>query len=284
MPLNPKQTHFILETLGHAPNKKLGQNFLIDGNIVRKSIELAEITPGDSVLEIGPGLGTLSEALLAEGAELYAVEKDPILAQYLEEHYAENVQRFHLLNADCIQAPLGQLAASDPNTSFKVVANLPYAVATPWLDSVLSERLPQRMVLMLQKEAADRYNAKAQSKNFGAISIFLQSAYTVHSTHSVSASCFHPKPKVDSSLIRLDLKEQPILYTKEIKVFIRQIFTQRRKQIIALCKKHRDPPIQTWIESLMAAGYEKTVRAEAIQLPSWQQLGYTTSDAHNHSK
>lgn len=284
MPLNPKQTHFILETLGHAPNKKLGQNFLIDGNIVRKSIELAEITPGDSVLEIGPGLGTLSEALLAEGAELYAVEKDPILAQYLEEHYAENVQRFHLLNEDCIQAPLGQLDASDSNTTFKVVANLPYAVATPWLDSVLSERLPQRMVLMLQKEAADRYNAKAQSKNFGAISIFLQSAYTVHSTHSVSASCFHPKPKVDSSLIRLDLKERPILYTKEIKVFIRQIFTQRRKQIIALCKKHRDPPIKAWIESLMAAGYEKTVRAEAIQLPAWQQLGYTNSDAHKHSK
>lgn len=284
MPLNPKQTHSILETLGHAPNKKLGQNFLIDGNIVRKSIELAEITPGDSVLEIGPGLGTLSEALLAEGAELYAVEKDPILAQYLEEHYAENVQRFHLLNEDCIQAPLGQLDASDSNTTFKVVANLPYAVATPWLDSVLSERLPQRMVLMLQKEAADRYNAKAQSKNFGAISIFLQSAYTVHSTHSVSASCFHPKPKVDSSLIRLDLKERPILYTKEIKVFIRQIFTQRRKQIIALCKKHRDPPIKAWIESLMAAGYEKTVRAEAIQLPAWQQLGYTNSDAHKHSK
>ena len=106
MPLNPKQTHSILETLGHAPNKKLGQNFLIDGNIVRKSIELAEIRPGDSVLEIGPGLGTLSEALLAEGTELYAVEKDPTLAQYLTEQLAQDTPSFHLLNADCTQAPL----------------------------------------------------------------------------------------------------------------------------------------------------------------------------------
>lgn len=279
MPLNPKQTHSILETLGHAPNKKLGQNFLIDGNIVRKSIELAEIKPGDSILEIGPGLGTLSEALLAEGAELFAVEKDPTLVQYLTEQLVPNAPNFHLINADCTQAPLGLLSNLEDTVPFKIVANLPYAVATPWLDSVLSGRLPQRMVLMLQKEAADRYNAAAQSKNFGAISIILQSAYTVHSTHSVSAACFHPKPKVDSSLIRLDLKEQPILYSKEIKAFIRQIFTQRRKQIIPLCKKHKNLSLQTWIESLIAEGYEKTVRAEAIKLSSWQQLGYIKSYA-----
>lgn len=277
MPLNPKQTHSILETLGHAPNKKLGQNFLIDGNIVRKSIELAEIRPGDSVLEIGPGLGTLSEALLAEGTELYAVEKDPTLAQYLTEQLAQDTPSFHLLNADCTQAPLGLLPASASDASFKIVANLPYAVATPWLDSILSGRLPQRMVLMLQKEAVDRYSAAAQTKNFGAISIFLQSAYTIQSTHAVSASCFYPKPKVDSCLIRLDLKETPILYSREIKAFIRQIFTQRRKQIIPLCKKQANPKIQTWIDSLAAEGYEKTVRAEAIQLSSWQQLAYKTN-------
>lgn len=284
MPLNPKQTHSILETLGHAPNKKLGQNFLIDGNIVRKSVDLAEIMPGDAVLEIGPGLGTLSEALLAKGAELYAVEKDPTLAQYLTEQLAQDASRFHLLNADCIQVPLGLLPDSAENASYKIVANLPYAVATPWIDAVLSGRLPKCMVLMLQQEAADRYNAAAQSKNFGAISIFLQSAYTVQATHSVSASCFYPKPKVDSCLIRLDLKEAPILYSKEIKAFIRQIFTQRRKQIIALCKKHTELKIKTWLDSLTADGYEKTVRAEAIRLSSWQQLGYTSTDAHNESK
>lgn len=274
MPLNPKQTHSILETLGHAPNKKLGQNFLIDGNIVRKSLELAEIMPGDSVLEIGPGLGTLSQALLAEGAEVYAVEKDPTLAQYLKEQLAHATPNFHLLNADCTEVPLGLLPDLATDAAFKIVANLPYAVATPWLDSVLSGKLPQRMVLMLQKEAADRYNAAAQSKNFGAISIFLQSAYTVQSTHAVSASCFYPKPKVDSSLLRFDLKEEPILYSKEIKTFIRHIFTQRRKQIIPLCKKYTDLNTETWIESLLAEGYEKTVRAEAIKLSSWQQLAY----------
>ena len=90
LPLNPNQTHTILNALGHSPNKKLGQNFLIDGNIVRKSIELADISKNEAVVEIGPGLGTLSKAILSTGAQVYAVEKDPSLANYLEKLYPKN--------------------------------------------------------------------------------------------------------------------------------------------------------------------------------------------------
>ena len=98
MPLNPNQTHTILNALGHSPNKKLGQNFLIDGNIVRKSIELAGIYKNEAIVEIGPGLGTLSKAILSTGAQLFAVEKDKTLANYLEETISKDSDNFHLLN------------------------------------------------------------------------------------------------------------------------------------------------------------------------------------------
>ena len=275
LPLNPNQTHTILNALGHSPNKKLGQNFLIDGNIVRKSIELADISKNESIVEIGPGLGTLSKAILSTGAQVYAVEKDPSLANYLEETVSKESNNFHLLNEDCLKKPLSTLIDQEQSSAFKIVANLPYAVATPWLEAVLSTALPKRMVLMLQKEAADRYNAQPKTKNFGAISIFLQSAYDVHSTHTVSASCFHPKPKVDSTLIRLDLKKTPVCFSRETKVLIRTIFTQRRKQIASLCKKSESEVIRQWLESLLKKGYPQSVRAEEIDLSSWQSLGYS---------
>ena len=152
LPLNPNQTHTILNALGHSPNKKLGQNFLIDGNIVRKSIELADISKNESIVEIGPGLGTLSKAILSTGAQLYAVEKDLSLTNYLEETVSKESNNFHLLNEDCLKKPLGTLIDQEQSSDFKIVANLPYAVATPWLEAVLSTALPKRMVLMLQKK------------------------------------------------------------------------------------------------------------------------------------
>ena len=279
MPLNPNQTHTILNVLGHSPNKKLGQNFLIDGNIVRKSIELAGISQNESIVEIGPGLGTLSKAILATGAQLYAVEKDETLADYLRDTLSNESNNFHLVTEDCLKKPLGSLMDEKQTSDFKIVANLPYAVATPWLEGVLSTALPTRMVLMLQKEAADRYNAQPKTKNFGAISIFLQSAYDVQSTHTVSASCFHPKPKVDSTLIRLDLKQSPICFSKETKALIRTIFTQRRKQITSLCKKSDSDALKHWLETLFAKGYAQSVRAEEIDLSSWQLLGYEKTNA-----
>ena len=144
-------------------------------------------------------------------------KKTLTLANYLEETVYKESNNFHLLNEDCLKKPLGTLMDQEQSSDFKIVANLPYAVATPWLEAVLSTALPKRMVLMLQKEAADRYNAQPKTKNFGAISIFLQSAYDVHSTHTVSASCFHPKPKVDSTLIRLDLKKTQFVFPKKPK-------------------------------------------------------------------
>ena len=146
--LSPSQTLELLKRLEHAPVKKLGQNFLVDSNIVRKSLELADVRSGDDVVEVGPGLGTLSGALLQAGAKVHAVELDKTLHAFLKEHFAQ-VKEFSIINADAIDYPLANLPKDV--TEFKIVANLPYAISTPWLDKVLSGRLPSRMSLMLQK-------------------------------------------------------------------------------------------------------------------------------------
>src|SRR5450432_3764056 len=156
MPLSPSVTRDLLASLGHSPKRFLGQNFLVDGNIVRKSLELAQVAPGDAVVEVGPGLGTLTEALLEAGAEVWAVELDRTLHAHLEEGLAARFPgKFHLMEGDAVEHPLAGMPARRAQDS-KVVANLPYAISTPWMDAVLSGPLSSRLVLMLQKEAADR--------------------------------------------------------------------------------------------------------------------------------
>ena len=227
MPLSPTATRELLEQLEHLPKKKLGQNFLVDGNIVRKSIELAELDADSCVVEIGPGLGTLTKAILKSGASLWTVERDTTLAEHLRIHFSDELNLFptmnegspakqamlQLIEGDCLDYPTAGLPKAAAVTGYKIVANLPYTVSTPWMEAVISGELPERMVLMLQKEAGDRYTAPHGSKTFGAISIFLQSAYKVHSKHLVSAQCFHPAPKVDSVLLRLDRRTDASILT-----------------------------------------------------------------------
>ena len=161
MPLSPSATRELLGRLDHRPRRSLGQNFLVDGNIVRKSLELAEIAPGDDVVEIGPGLGTLTAALLEAGAEVWAVELDPLLHAHLASELVPGARgRLHLLPGDAVEHPLAGLPQDRAEKGFRIVANLPYAVATPWLDAVLSGPLPTRMVLMLQQE--DRHCCAAR--------------------------------------------------------------------------------------------------------------------------
>jgi len=273
--LTSTATRQALEALGHRPMKRLGQNFLVDGNIVRKSLEMAAIAPGERVVEVGPGLGTLTRALLDGGAEVFAVECDPRLHAHLQATLvAEFTERFHLLHGDAVKAPQAGLEAEaqatgepperlagktvvahdaanpDPVTAplcdagapcsqsgnFKIVANLPYAISTPWMEKVLAGPLPSRMVLMLQKEAADRFLAKPGSGNRGAISVFLTAAYVEAGRHPVRRGCFYPAPDVDSVLLRLDRIEQPKPFDAESRDLIRKIFAQRRKTLRRILK------------------------------------------------
>ncbi len=273
MPLSPSATRELLAKLGHQPKRFLGQNFLVDGNIVRKSLALAELAPGDAVVEIGPGLGTLTSALLAAGAEVWAVEKDRNLHLHLEESLVPvSAGRLHLLEGDAVEHPLAGLPADRAAAGFKVVANLPYAISTPWMDAVLSGPLPTRMVLMLQQEAAQRYAAEPGGKQFGAISVFLQSAYDIAPGHKVDAACFFPKPDIESYLLHLVRKPVPHVFSPEAKSLIRACFQQRRKQIGGLLRTLQPDGGAAWLAHLAAAGVSATARAEAIPVELWRAL------------
>ncbi|MEY3608624.1 MAG: Ribosomal small subunit methyltransferase [Verrucomicrobiota bacterium] len=268
MPLSPSATRETLARLGHAPKRFLGQNFLVDGNIVRKSLTLAEVVADDTIIEIGPGLGTLTSALLETGADVWAVEKDRALHAHLATELAPRfASRFHLHEGDAVELPLA--GWTGPDGGCKVVANLPYAIATPWMDAVLTGPLPSRMVLMLQQEAAQRYLAEPGSKSFGAISIFLRSAYDVFPGHDVAAACFHPRPEVESHLLNLRLRAAPFRFSAAAKALLRACFQQRRKQLGAVLRQRLPSPLP-WREILAAHGLDERVRAEQVPIPCWQ--------------
>lgn len=273
VPLTPSSTRDLLAQLGHTPKRYLGQNFLVDGNIVRKSLELARIAPGDTVVEIGPGLGTLTSALLEAGAEVWAVEMDAALAQHLRATLASRFPaRFHLLEGDAVDHPLGGLPPERAAAGFKIVANLPYAISTPWMDGLLSGPLPERLVLMLQQEAAQRYAATPGGKQFGAISIFLQSAYEVAPGHKVSAACFHPRPDIESFLLHLVRRAPPFVFDTATKTLIRACFQQRRKQIAALLRDRLPDGGAAWLAQLVEFGLTSRARPEEIPVAAWQRL------------
>jgi 16S rRNA (adenine1518-N6/adenine1519-N6)-dimethyltransferase len=275
MPLSPSATRDLLEKLGHAPKRFLGQNFLVDGNIVRKSLELAAVSSGDRVVEVGPGLGTLTTALLETGAEVWAVEKDRTLHAHLSETLVPAFPRtFHLLEGDAVEHPRAGLPSG---VDFKIVANLPYAIATPWLDEILSGPLPDCMVLMLQLEAAQRYAAQPGTKSFGAISVFLQAAYEIAPGHRVSAGCFHPRPDVESHLLHLIRRPEPRVLSRASRALVRECFQQRRKQMGALLRQRMPEHAKEAAALLLLHGCTEQTRPEAVPLAGWLEIAALAS-------
>jgi len=267
------ETRQLLDQLDLKPKKSYGQNFLIDGNIVRKSLELATVAPGDTVVEVGPGLGTLTGALLAAGCRVFAVEKDFVLHRHLAETLAQKFpDRFILMQGDAVEAPLASYAPQ-PGEEFKVVANLPYAISTPWIDAILTGPLPQKLVLMLQQETVDRFSATPGTKQYGAVTIFLESAYRISRGHKVARQCFYPVPDVDSYLFHLDRLENPFRFSAEKKQLIRACFGQRRKQIGSLLRTFGEGfDFSPWFAKLEAAGLSRQSRPEEIPAALWREL------------
>jgi 16S rRNA (adenine1518-N6/adenine1519-N6)-dimethyltransferase len=230
------------------PNKRLGQNFLIDPNIVRKIVALAELVPSDHVLEIGPGRGILTEALSHAAGRVTAVEVDPRLHAYLEARQAEfpNVE---LVCEDALAYPVESLPIGTV-----VVANLPYYISTPLLFRLLDQggRFP-RMVLMLQAEVADRLVAQPGGSDYGVLSVMAQYAADITKAFRVSAQCFRPRPEVASAVVLLRTKERTRLSVQEEVVFrslVKAAFAHRRK---------------TLVNSLRDEGYEHHSVAETLQ-------------------
>ncbi|MBI3357201.1 MAG: ribosomal RNA small subunit methyltransferase A [Nitrospirae bacterium] len=231
--------------------KRFGQNFLVDPNIVRKIVTLAELGPSHTVLEIGPGRGILTEALCTSSGRVTAIEVDPRLHAYLSERQAE-FPNLSLVLEDAMIYPLESLPVGTV-----VVANLPYYLSTPLLFRLLDQRDRfSRMVLMLQNEVADRLVAKPGSKDYGVLSVMAQYAADITKTFRVSAQCFRPRPEVGSAVVLLRTKERRELSREEEPKFaalVKAAFAHRRK---------------TLVNSLRDEGYDPTSLTGALQLLS----------------
>lgn len=252
-----------------AAIKRLGQNFLIDPNIVRKIVALAELGPNDSVLEIGPGRGILTEALCRTAGRVMAVELDPRLHSYLSERQAE-FPNLSLVLDDAMTYPLESLPVGTV-----VVANLPYYLSTPLLFRLLDQRdrFP-RMVLMLQDEVADRLVAKPDSSNYGVLSVMAQYAADITKAFRVSAQCFRPRPEVGSAVVLLRTRERRELSPQEEPQFaalVKAAFAHRRKTLVnSLRDGGYDPASVTG--ALESLSLSPTVRAEILSVAQFIEL------------
>lgn len=230
----PTDLRRFLTSMGIQPKKGLSQNFLIDGNIIRKIVTTADIHANDIVLEIGPGPGALTEALLDANATVIAVEKDKMLAQALERLQKDN-RKLAIYCDDIMDFPLEKelLPHIDKGKKIKVVANLPYHLTTPILTMLIPRYdLISSLTVMMQEEVAKRITAQPGNKDYGSISIFLQYYSSPHYAFTISHHCFYPQPKIDSAVVTFTL-EQPPKDIDENSLFqiTRTAFEQRRKML-----------------------------------------------------
>lgn len=263
---------------GFHPNKTLGQNFLIDRNILDVLANAVNIKPGDRVLEVGPGLGVMTEALLQRGAHVTAIEKDPALAQWLRDSLFKTYpETFELIEGDALECEWGTLLARD----FKAFAsNLPYSVGTRILmDLICQPKAPKRLVTLVQLEVADRFAAAPSTPERGTAGVWLQLDYDVHLVRNVKPSCFWPPPEVTSAIVAMDRHERSTLTEEEktlLRKLVKQLFTQRRKQLGKVLRKS-PPPFNT-IDCL-SLGIDPSRRAETLSLPEWETLVKACSNA-----
>jgi len=231
MPTLLQQARFALGELGVRPHKQFGQHFLIDPTVIERMIAAARIDPQDTILEIGPGLGALSERLAELAARLYLVEVDTVLAERLRERFAGN-DRVQVITADFLSL---DLAVTFPESVVHVVASLPYNVATPILFRLLEyrQKFPEATV-MLQKEVAERLSAAPGTKAYGVPSVLTQLYAAVKTVCTVGPRSFFPAPKVESQVVRLAFQNTPRVAIRNEKVFhhiVKAAFAQRRKTL-----------------------------------------------------
>ncbi len=233
---NPKSTIEILQKYGFNFQKKYGQNFLIDANILEKIMDSAHITEEDIVVEIGPGIGTMTQYLARSARHVVAVEIDKALIPILEDTLSE-YSNVTIMNEDILKVDMKELADRyNEGKPIKVVANLPYYITTPIIMGLFESKVPlYSITIMVQKEVADRMQVGPGTKDYGALSLAVQYYAKAQIITSVPATCFMPRPNVDSSVIRLTKYETPpVEVTSEKLLFqlIRASFNQRRKTLV----------------------------------------------------
>lgn len=223
----PSELFPFLDSMGKRPTRRLSQNFLIDGNIIRKIVDFAEIQPGDTVLEIGPGPGALTQILLEKGAQVIAIEKDRQFASTLS-RLQTTPPRLQVIEGDFLTLDLTILFKKIP--SLKVVANIPYNITTPILLSLIAHTSKiSSITLMVQKEVASRLVAKTGTADYSSLTLLLQYYASIRLGFNIAPSCFFPPPSVRSAVVQLTpLLARSVAYPEHM---IRSAFQQRRKMI-----------------------------------------------------
>ena len=275
---SPQNTIAVLQKYNFVFQKKFGQNFLIDTHVLDKIIRSAEITKDDFVLEIGPGIGTMTQYLACAAGKVVAVEIDraliPILSDTLDGY--DNVT---VINEDVLKVDIAKLAEEqNGGRPIKVVANLPYYITTPIIMGLFEKNVPIKSItVMVQKEVADRMQVGPGTKDYGALSLAVQYYAKPYIVANVPPNCFMPRPKVGSAVIRLERYEEPPVQVKDEKLMFRIIrasFNQRRKTLANGLKNSPEldftkEEIEEAIETL---GKGASVRGEALTLEEFARL------------
>ena len=275
---NPKNTIEVLQKYGFNFQKKFGQNFLIDSNILEEIIESAHVTKEDFVLEIGPGIGTMTQYLCEAAREVVAVEIDknliPILGDTLSAY--NNVE---VINEDILKVDIKSLAEEkNGGKPIKVVANLPYYITTPIIMGLFESHVPiDSITIMVQKEVADRMQEGPGSKEYGALSLAVQYYAKPEIMVNVPPSCFMPQPKVGSAVIRLTRHEQPVVDVEDESLLfqiIRASFNQRRKTLLNGLNNSPEIhlPKEMLEECIEELQVSPTIRGEALSLEQFARL------------
>ena len=281
---NPQATIAVLNKYGFTFQKKFGQNFLIDPHVLDKIIRAAEITEDDFVLEIGPGMGTMTQYLAYAAREVYAVEIDKSLIPILEDTLSD-YDNVTVINEDILKVDIAKLAEEkNGGRPIKVVANLPYYITTPIIMGLFENHVPIKSItVMVQKEVADRMQVGPGTKDYGALSLAVQYYAKPYIVANVPPNCFMPRPKVGSAVIRLERYENPPVTVEDEKLMFRLIrasFNQRRKTLANGLKN--SPELDYTKEEIEAAiealGRGASIRGEALTLEEFAKLADLLSE------
>lgn len=275
---NPQVTIETIKKHGFDFQKKFGQNFLIDAHVLEKIMDAAEITKDDCVLEIGPGIGTMTQYLAERAGKVLAVEIDDNLIPILKETLSayDNVQVIH---ADVLKLDLDELVQTEnAGKPIKVVANLPYYITTPIIMGLFENHVPlQNITVMVQKEVADRMQVGPGTKDYGALSLAVQYYAKPYIVANVPPNCFIPRPNVASAVIRLTRYEEPPVMVQDEKLMFRLIrasFNQRRKTLVNGIGNAAEVPYtkEQTAAALEQLGLSATIRGEALTLEQFAAL------------
>ena len=274
-----EETIAILNKYGLRANKKLGQNFLINESIIYDIVKKANVTKEDVVIEIGPGLGSLTKELINNAKKVIAIELDPNMIDILKSRFGI-FDNFEVIYGDVLKIDLEELIKG--YDSVKVVANLPYYITTPIIMKLLEDKLKIKSItVMVQKEVGERICATHKDKEYGAITVSVQYYSEPQIIIDVPKENFLPAPEVDSCVIRLDMREKPPVFLKDEKLFFRLVkgaFTQRRKTInnSLTCSGKSKEEIMAALNKL---GIDSKLRAENLSIQQYADIANTLVEA-----